>query len=58
MANTSCEEPSRTPVISMRGITKTFPGVVANDHIHFDVYLSDSSLDKPETGSVTAHIWD
>jgi len=51
MANTSCEEPSRTPVISMRGITKTFPGVVANDHIHFDVYPSEIHALLGENGA-------
>lgn len=27
----------QTPVIAMRGITKTFPGIVANDHISLDL---------------------
>ncbi|MGI6316744.1 MAG: ABC transporter ATP-binding protein [Christensenellales bacterium] len=26
------------PIISMRGMTKVFPGVIANDHIDLDVY--------------------
>ena len=26
-----------TPLLQMRGITKTFPGVVANDSVDFDV---------------------
>src|SRR5262245_31741326 len=29
---------SAGPVLSLRGITKTFPGVTANDHVDFDVY--------------------
>jgi ABC-type uncharacterized transport system ATPase subunit len=28
---------SDTPAVSMRGITKRFPGVVANDHVDFEV---------------------
>jgi len=28
----------RTPVIEMRGVTKVFPGVIANDHINLAVY--------------------
>ena len=30
-------EHSDTPVIQMRGITKRFPGVLANDHVDFDL---------------------
>jgi ABC-type uncharacterized transport system ATPase subunit len=30
-------EPARPPTIEMRGITKRYPGVVANDHIDLDV---------------------
>jgi hypothetical protein len=34
---TSIETPSvsEVPVIEMRGITKSFPGVLANDHVDF-----------------------
>ena len=28
----------RKPIVSMRGIVKRFPGVVANDHIDLDIY--------------------
>ncbi len=28
----------RTPVLTMRGITKRFPGVLANDHVDLDLY--------------------
>ena len=31
------EEPVRAPALEMRGITKRYPGVVANDHIDLDV---------------------
>jgi ABC-type uncharacterized transport system ATPase subunit len=30
-------EPARPPTLEMRGITKRYPGVVANDHIDLDV---------------------
>jgi ABC-type uncharacterized transport system ATPase subunit len=26
-----------TPVLELRGITKRFPGVLANDHVDFDL---------------------
>ena len=29
--------PDEAPVLELRGITKTFPGTVANDHIDFDM---------------------
>src|SRR6201999_3905169 len=29
--------PTDTPVLEMRGITKQFPGVLANDHVDFDL---------------------
>src|SRR3954464_10005789 len=32
----------QTPVLELRGITKRFPGVVANDHVDFD--LRDSEV--------------
>jgi simple sugar transport system ATP-binding protein len=31
------DEPVRAPALEMRGITKRYPGVVANDHIDLDV---------------------
>ena len=31
--------PDDTPVLELRGITKRFPGVVANDSIDFDLDL-------------------
>jgi general nucleoside transport system ATP-binding protein len=31
------DEPVRAPALEMRGITKRYPGVVANDHIDMDV---------------------
>ncbi len=31
----------RTPVVEMRGITKHFPGVLANDHVDLDLYRGE-----------------
>ena len=39
------------PLISMREITKTFPGVVANDQINFDVYRSETHALLGENGA-------
>lgn len=36
MATTEAEH--RSPVLTMRGITKRFPGVLANDHVNLDLY--------------------
>jgi ABC-type uncharacterized transport system ATPase subunit len=36
-AETAREETVRAPALEMRGITKRYPGVVANDHIDLDV---------------------
>jgi len=42
---------TRTPLISMRGITKAFPGVLANDHIDLDVYGSEVHALLGENGA-------
>lgn len=51
MADTAFEASARTPLISMRGITKVFPGVVANDGIHFDVYPAEIHALLGENGA-------
>ncbi len=38
MTNHSGAQTGDSPLIAMRGITKTFPGVRANDHIDLDIY--------------------
>jgi general nucleoside transport system ATP-binding protein len=35
------EAKNRTPVLTMRGITKRFPGVLANDHVDLDLHRSE-----------------
>jgi general nucleoside transport system ATP-binding protein len=36
--NIERESASRTPVLQMRGVTKRFPGVLANDHVDLELY--------------------
>jgi len=38
-------------VVSMRGITKAFPGVLANDHIDLDIYASEVQALLGENGA-------
>jgi ABC-type uncharacterized transport system ATPase subunit len=51
MSNVYQAENHSTPMISMREITKTFPGVIANDHIHFDIYRSEIHALLGENGA-------
>jgi simple sugar transport system ATP-binding protein len=44
-------EKTRTPLVSLRGITKTFPGVMANDHIDLDVFESEIHALLGENGA-------
>src|SRR5262245_27121560 len=39
------------PMLSLRGITKTFPGVTANDHVDFDVYSGEVHALVGENGA-------
>ncbi len=44
-------ETTQTPFICMRGITKAFPGVVANDQIDLDIYNSEVHALLGENGA-------
>ena len=39
------------PIVSMRGITKAFPGVLANDSLDFDIYASEIHALLGENGA-------
>ncbi len=45
------EEREIEPIVEMRGIVKTFPGVVANDHINFEVRAGEIHALLGENGA-------
>jgi len=45
------QEQIQPPLIALRGITKTFPGVMANDHIDLDIYNSEIHALLGENGA-------
>ena len=45
------EEKEEEPVVEMKGIVKTFPGVVANDHIDFEVRAGEIHALLGENGA-------
>jgi len=47
----SSPQASRPPIISMRGIRKEFPGVIANDSVDFDIYQSEIHALLGENGA-------
>src|SRR5439155_21285969 len=42
---------SASPVLSLHGITKAFPGVIANDHVDLDVYRAEVHAVVGENGA-------
>jgi simple sugar transport system ATP-binding protein len=42
---------SASPILSLRGITKAFPGVIANDHVDLDVYRGEVHAVVGENGA-------
>jgi ABC-type uncharacterized transport system ATPase subunit len=42
---------SPSPILSLRGITKSFPGVLANDHIDLDFYPGEIHALLGENGA-------
>ena len=51
MSETNPSEFSPTPMISMREISKAFPGVLANDSIDLDIYRSEIHALLGENGA-------
>jgi general nucleoside transport system ATP-binding protein len=41
----------RTPILELRGITKRFPGVLANDNVDFDLYPGEVHALLGENGA-------
>ena len=42
---------SPTPLLTLRGITKAFPGVIANDHIDLDIFAGEIHALLGENGA-------
>src|SRR4030042_2082219 len=40
-----------SPLLALRGITKSFPGVLANDHVNLEIYRSDVHALLGENGA-------
>lgn len=51
MPKTSSHKKENTPLLSLDGITKSFPGVLANDSIHMDIYESEIHALLGENGA-------
>jgi len=51
MPGTPASRPIPKPIVSMRGITKSFPGVLANDHLDLDIYASEIHALLGENGA-------
>src|SRR3990172_7534638 len=51
MPDTASTEPHPQPLIRLRGICKTFPGVVANDRIDLDIYPAEIHALLGENGA-------
>ena len=51
MPSRSSPQPDPKPIVSMRGITKAFPGVLANDRLDLDIYTSEIHALLGENGA-------
>ncbi len=51
MPSRSAPKPDPTPFVSMRGITKAFPGVLANDQLDLDIYTGEVHALLGENGA-------
>ena len=47
----SSQASTKTPIISLKGITKEFPGVIANNKVDFDIYQSEIHALLGENGA-------
>jgi ABC-type uncharacterized transport system ATPase subunit len=51
MPSRPAAQPDSQPIVSMRGITKAFPGVLANDQLDLDIYTSEIHALLGENGA-------
>jgi len=51
MPSRTAAQPDIKPIVSMRGITKTFPGVLANDRLDLDIHTSEIHALLGENGA-------
>lgn len=51
MTHTPCANPPAEPLVSLRGITKRFPMVLANDQINLDIYPGEIQALLGENGA-------
>ena len=51
MPSRSSPQPDPKPIVSMRGITKAFPGVLANDRLDLDIHTSEIHALLGENGA-------
>ena len=55
MSKSNDSQNAQEPLIALRGITKSFSGVIANNHVDFDIYGGEvpAVLGRTEQGKVS-----